>query len=231
MYHAAPGFPGGSVGKGSACNAGDLGLIRDSRRSPGGRNGCPLQCSCLENPTDRGAWQVTVHGVAELDTTEWITFHFIPAPDPWQAAINLLSALPPFTAWTLSKTTFPLQLISSSNQVESCLTSCFFPYPFFSQKTTHMLYFHFPLSFSIYSLFNFRDTDILNSFMHIFLSLIPPHLLTGYHRRDLKPTVSFQSLLHFICNREHLESWLVLDLCQREKCHVCRRNSNKVKEL
>ena len=49
---------------------GDAGLIPKWGRSPGGGYGNPLQDSCLENPTDRGAWQATVHGVAELDTTE-----------------------------------------------------------------------------------------------------------------------------------------------------------------
>ena len=49
------GFPGGSDTKGSACNAGDLGLIPGSGRSPGEGNGNPLQYSCLENPMDRGA--------------------------------------------------------------------------------------------------------------------------------------------------------------------------------
>ena len=39
---------------------------------PGGGSGDPLQCSCLENPTDRGAWQSAVHGVTEPDTTEAI---------------------------------------------------------------------------------------------------------------------------------------------------------------
>ena len=43
----------------------DLGSIPGSERSPGGRNGSPLQCSCLENPMDRGAWWTTVHGVAK----------------------------------------------------------------------------------------------------------------------------------------------------------------------
>ena len=41
----------------------DAGLIPGSGRSPG--NGNPLQCSCLENPMDRGAWRATVHGVTK----------------------------------------------------------------------------------------------------------------------------------------------------------------------
>ena len=47
---------GGSEGKASACNAGDLGLIPGSRRSPGEGNGTQLQYSYLENPMDGGAW-------------------------------------------------------------------------------------------------------------------------------------------------------------------------------
>ena len=50
------GFPGGSEGKESACNAGDPGLIPGLRRSPGEGNGNLLQYSCLENPMDREAW-------------------------------------------------------------------------------------------------------------------------------------------------------------------------------
>ena len=49
--------------KKSACNAGDPGLIPGSGRFPGEGNGYPLQYSCMENPMDRGAWQVTVHGL------------------------------------------------------------------------------------------------------------------------------------------------------------------------
>ena len=60
------GFPCSSVGKESACNAGDLGSIPGSGRTPGERNGNLLQYSCLENPMDRGAWQVTVYGVARV---------------------------------------------------------------------------------------------------------------------------------------------------------------------
>ena len=60
------GFSCGSAGKESACNAGDLGLISGLGRSPGEGNGYPIQYSCLENPMDRGAWWVTVHGVTRV---------------------------------------------------------------------------------------------------------------------------------------------------------------------
>ena len=46
-------------------NAGDVGLIPELGRSLGEGNGNPFQYSCLENPTDRGAWRATVHGVAK----------------------------------------------------------------------------------------------------------------------------------------------------------------------
>ena len=49
------GFPGSSDGKESACNAGDPSLIPGSGKCPGEGNGNPRQCSCLENPMDRGA--------------------------------------------------------------------------------------------------------------------------------------------------------------------------------
>ena len=62
------GFPGGSDDEESACNAGDSGSIPGSGRSPG--EGNSLHCSCLENSMDRGAWQATVRGVTELNTTE-----------------------------------------------------------------------------------------------------------------------------------------------------------------
>ena len=59
------GFPGGSNGKESACNTGDLGPIPGSGRSPGEGNGYPLQYSWLENSMDRGAWQARVLGVTK----------------------------------------------------------------------------------------------------------------------------------------------------------------------
>ena len=67
-------FSGSSAGKESACDAGDPG----SRRSPGEGNSYPLQYSCPENSMDRGAWQVTVHGVARVrhnlvtNTHKWL---------------------------------------------------------------------------------------------------------------------------------------------------------------
>ena len=61
-------FPGGSDGKESAYNVGDLGSIPGSGRSPGGGHGNLLQYSCLENPMDRGAWKATDHGVAKSQT-------------------------------------------------------------------------------------------------------------------------------------------------------------------
>ena len=60
--------PCSSDGKESACNAGDLGSIPGLGRSSGEGTGNPLQYSCLENPTDRGAWRATVHGVAKSQT-------------------------------------------------------------------------------------------------------------------------------------------------------------------
>ena len=63
--HIKRDFPGGSDGKASAYNVGDLGLIPGPGRSPGVGNGNPLQYSCLGNPMDGGAWKAIVHGVAK----------------------------------------------------------------------------------------------------------------------------------------------------------------------
>ena len=62
------GFLGGSDAKESACNAGDPGSIPGLGRSPGEGSDNPLQYSCMENPTDRGAWWSTVHGVTKSQT-------------------------------------------------------------------------------------------------------------------------------------------------------------------
>ena len=64
-------FPGGSDGKESACNAGDLGSLSGLGRSPGGGNGNPLQYSRLENSVDRGTGTAIVHGVPKGRT--WLS--------------------------------------------------------------------------------------------------------------------------------------------------------------
>ena len=78
MAGGACSFPGGSDSKESTCSAGDPDWIPGLGRSPEKGNGNPLQYSCLENSTDRGAWQATVHGDhKESDTTErHFHFHF-----------------------------------------------------------------------------------------------------------------------------------------------------------
>ena len=77
LFSHEKGFPGDSDGKQSACNVGDLGSIPGSGRSPGEGNGNPHQCSCLENPTDRGAWPATVSAVAKSQTQSNEHFHFL----------------------------------------------------------------------------------------------------------------------------------------------------------
>ena len=62
------GFPGGSDGKESVCSAGNPGSIPGLGRSPGGGHDNPFQCSCLENPRDRGAWWAAIYGVAQSQT-------------------------------------------------------------------------------------------------------------------------------------------------------------------
>ena len=76
----------GSEVKASARNAGDLGLIPGSGRSPGEGNGNPLQYSCLENSMDRGAWRATVYGVAKSRTRlgDFTLLHFI-----WKIAMQV----------------------------------------------------------------------------------------------------------------------------------------------
>ena len=69
------GFPAGSAVKNLPANVGDSSLILGSGRSPGEGNGNPLQYACLENPMERGAWGVTVHGITNGGTqrSDWTT--------------------------------------------------------------------------------------------------------------------------------------------------------------
>ena len=76
FYYKIPGFPCGTSGKESTCNAGDArdeSLIPGLGRSPGVGNSNPLLCSCLENSMDRGLWRAIVHGVAKSQT--WLNTH------------------------------------------------------------------------------------------------------------------------------------------------------------
>ena len=61
-------MPCGTVVKNLPANAGDVGLIPGSGRSPGVRNGNPAPIFLLENSMDRESWQATVHGVAKNQT-------------------------------------------------------------------------------------------------------------------------------------------------------------------
>ena len=82
MLILSMGSPGGSGGKNPPAmqeTLRDPGSIPGSGRCPGGEHGNPLQCSCLENPMDRGAWQAAVHGVLRSWTRLsdfTFTFHF-----------------------------------------------------------------------------------------------------------------------------------------------------------
>ena len=91
-------FPGGSDGKVSVYNVGDLSSIPRSGRSPGEGSGNPLQYYCLENPMDRGAWWATVHGVTKSRTQlSNSTFQYMETTkvfiDKWMFKENVLSIL------------------------------------------------------------------------------------------------------------------------------------------
>ena len=77
-------FPGGSTGKESACNVGEVGSIPGLRRSPGGGHSNPLQYSCLENPMDREAWRAAVHGVCKESDMTKATKHSTGTKSPTQ---------------------------------------------------------------------------------------------------------------------------------------------------
>ena len=89
------GAPGGSCGKQSTCNAGDLALILESGRSPGERNGYLLQSSCLENSMDRQAWWTKSMGV----TKNWTRLSVNTYPPPQHPHTNTRSWLWPTWNW------------------------------------------------------------------------------------------------------------------------------------
>ena len=105
-------LPGGSDGKASACNAGDLGSIPGSGRSPGEGNGAPLQYSWLENSKDGGAWWATVHGVTKSwtrlsDFTLFFHFHAL------EKAMATHSSV---LAWRIPGKGKPVGLLSMGSQ-------------------------------------------------------------------------------------------------------------------
>ena len=71
------GFPGGSDGRESACNARDPGLIPGPTRYPGEGNGNPLQYPCLEKSMDRRAWWAAVHGTAKRQTRLTLSLSYL----------------------------------------------------------------------------------------------------------------------------------------------------------
>ena len=89
------GTPYGTMGKESTCKAravGSMGLIPELERSPGGGNGNPLQYSFLGNPTDRGAWGLSVHGIHQARTLEWVAISFSNAWR-WEVKVKSLSCV------------------------------------------------------------------------------------------------------------------------------------------
>ena len=84
---------GGSAGRESACNARNVDFSPSLGRSPGEGNSYPLQCSCLENSMDRGAWQTTVHGVAKSWTQvndQHFHFHIL---GPWETVDSVFEMM------------------------------------------------------------------------------------------------------------------------------------------
>ena len=73
VYGFIWGFPGGRVVKKPPASEEIWVPSLGEEDPPRGRNGSPLQNSCLERSMDRGTWRATVHGVAELKLTEWLS--------------------------------------------------------------------------------------------------------------------------------------------------------------
>ena len=90
------GFPDGSVGKESTCNAGIWGSIPGLGTPPGEGKGNPLHYSCLGNPTDRGAWWATVHGVTRV-RHNLVTKS--PPPQSHNSSVTNVQFFPQFKSW------------------------------------------------------------------------------------------------------------------------------------
>ena len=109
------GFPGGSVVKSPPANAGDtgdVGLIPGPGRCPGEGSGYPFQYSCLENPTDRGAWWASVHGVAKSQT--WLSH--------WACMLSRVSQESKSTVWIMGQEIRPYTAhsVCTGGQIGAC---------------------------------------------------------------------------------------------------------------
>ena len=115
-------FPGGSDSKAFAYNVGDPGSIPGSGRSSGEGNGTPLQCSCLENPIDGGAWLATVHGFAKswtrlIDFTITLTILTCHHMSSLVRSLDLL----PILRFTLSPIAEPQVSSSDTIPLQKCV--------------------------------------------------------------------------------------------------------------
>ena len=96
------GFLGGSEGKESACNAGDLGLITASGRSPGERNGNPLQCSSWTIPGTEESGGLQSMGSQESDMTEWLTLTHSLSHTHTHTRLYIFIAIPDTPDWRVA---------------------------------------------------------------------------------------------------------------------------------
>ena len=115
-------------GKEVACNVGNPASIPGSGRSPGGGTGNPLPYSWLETSTDRGAWQVTVHGVSHISDTENLCIHSFFYQSGWRSTsfIDLLKE-PAFRSTDFLLYWFLLFIIHM--RVCVCVCVCVFGFP------------------------------------------------------------------------------------------------------
>ena len=147
------GFPGGSEGKESTCNAegsGDTSSIPGWRRSPEGGHGDLLQCSCLENPMDRGAWRAAVHRAAKSQRllkqrstyshTCSISFVFHSQHDSLHLLIPNFRSISPPTPTPLAATSPWLFYSCVSPVLLFTYILFFFMYPKFSFKSIYIFY-------------------------------------------------------------------------------------------
>ena len=112
--------------KESTCNAGDTGdtvSVPGSGRSPGGGKGNPLQYSRLENSMDRGSWRTTVCGVAESDTTDWLSTHAHRVPKARMLGASAPQYSTVLTATSLKFFSCPISLFTPDTTYKTLCSS------------------------------------------------------------------------------------------------------------